>query len=102
MLESRQKIEIPLKTIAGLEHKKLAPNIRQTIENEYATKYLERIGVHPTKEKMEFMLSNMPVEVSQPTICVSNLISRKHLLSLFGQDLHWSWFQKELKRQIQM
>jgi hypothetical protein len=64
MLESRQKLEIPLKTIAGFEHKKLAPNIRQTIENEYAIKYLERIGVHPTKEKIEFMLSNMPVEVS--------------------------------------
>jgi hypothetical protein len=63
MLESRQKIEIPLKTIAGLEHKKLGTNIRQTIENEYATKYLERIGVQPTKEKIEFMLSSMPVEV---------------------------------------
>jgi hypothetical protein len=64
MLESRQKIEIPLKTIAGVEHKKLATNIRQTIENEYAIKYLERIGVRPNKEKIEFMLSNMPVEVS--------------------------------------
>lgn len=64
MLESRQKIEIPLKTIAGLEHKKLGTNIRQIIENEYATKYLERIGVQPTKEKIEFMLSNMPVEVT--------------------------------------
>lgn len=63
MLESRQKVEIPLRTVAGLEHKKLASNIRQTIENEYAIKYLERIGVQPTKEKIEYMLSNMPIEV---------------------------------------
>lgn len=63
MLESRQKIEIPLKTVAGVEQKKLVPNIRQTIENEYAIKYLERIGVQPTKEKIEYMLSNMPIEV---------------------------------------
>ena len=64
MLESRQKIEIPLRTVAGLEHKKLATNIRQTIENEYAIKYLERIGVQPTKEKIDYMLSTMPIEVS--------------------------------------
>jgi hypothetical protein len=63
MLESRQKIEIPLKTVAGVEHKKVPSNLRQTIENEYAVKYLERIGVHPSKEKVEYMLSNMPVEV---------------------------------------
>lgn len=64
MLESRKKIEIPLRAASGVQQKRLKTNIRSTVENEYAHRYLESIGVHATKDKVEYMLSNMPVEVS--------------------------------------
>lgn len=79
-------IEIPMKAITSADQKILAPNFRETIENgniiimlftihetgrflwflldvEYASKLLHGISVHPTKEKIEYLKANLPIDV---------------------------------------
>ena len=92
MLESRKKIEIQLRAASGAHQKKLASNIRPTIENEYAQRYLESIGVHATRDKVDYVLSNMPVEVLfyllYASATNSNInICREPWLYRYGLDL---------------
>lgn len=63
MLESRKKIDIPLKQIPTSQRGSIAAQARSVVENEYATRYLENIGVQATRDHRENMLSNLPIEV---------------------------------------
>ena len=64
MLESRKKIDIPLKQIANSQRGSIAGQARDMCENEYATRYLESIGVQAGKEYREMVLNNLPLEVT--------------------------------------
>lgn len=64
MLESRKKVDIPLKHIANTQQRgNIAALGRAVCENEYATRYLEGIGVQATKDQRDTVLANMPIEV---------------------------------------
>lgn len=63
MLESRRKIDIPLKQIPTSQRGPIAALARNCCENEYATRYLEDIGVQATKDQRDIVLSNLPMEV---------------------------------------
>ena len=62
LINSLTKIEIPLKPAAGAAQKQLPSNVRTTLQNEYAVKYLEIIGATPTKENIDFVLTNLPIK----------------------------------------
>lgn len=53
-------INIPLKS--GAEPVELTENFLKVIEREYAVRYLEIIGVEPTRKNIEKILSEMPLE----------------------------------------
>ena len=63
MLESRKKIDIPLKQIIPSQRGSIEAHARSTCESEYATRYLENIGVSATKYQRDVMLANLPIEV---------------------------------------
>jgi len=56
------KIQIPLQPVKGAAQSILPANINSIVQNEYAVKYLEDIGVHPTKENVDFVLTNLPIK----------------------------------------
>jgi hypothetical protein len=53
-------INIPLK--GGPERVELSENFLKVIEREYAVRYLETIGVEPTRKNIEKVLKEMPIE----------------------------------------
>jgi hypothetical protein len=79
MLESRKKIDIPIKQIPNNQRGNIASQARAVCENEYATRYLESIGVLATKDHRDYMLSNLPIEVWGET-CVGFTYSRLFIL----------------------
>ena len=60
-LVNATKVEIPLKPVAIASEKKLPPNFLNTLQTEYAIKYLEKLGVTPTKDKIDQLLTNFPI-----------------------------------------
>ena len=53
-------IQIPLK--GGSEPVELTENFLKVIEREYAVRYLEIIGVEPTRRNIEKILQEIPLE----------------------------------------
>lgn len=53
-------ISIPLK--GGAEPVELTENFLKVIEREYAVRYLESIGVDPTRRHIEKLLEDMPLD----------------------------------------
>jgi len=57
-----EKIEIPMKPISGGPSQRQIPkDFKQTLQTEYATKYLEKIGATPTPDNIEYVVSNLPI-----------------------------------------
>lgn len=58
-----EKIEIPLKPISGGPSQRQIPkDFKLTLQTEYATKYLEKIGATPTSENIEYVINNLPID----------------------------------------
>eukprot|EP01041_Mallomonas_annulata_P002727 gene2727-5373_t len=61
-LYTSTRVEIALKPVSIAAQKQIPANLKFVIQNEYATKYLEKIGVTPSKENIDFVLANFPIK----------------------------------------
>ena len=61
-MDDSRDIEIALKPSTQNSQRTLPENINLVLRNEYATKYLEKINVYPTKNNIESVLQNVSIE----------------------------------------
>ena len=98
MSQSNSRIEIDIRLLnGGAANRVLPPGIIEVVHNEYANKYLSKIGAYPTKENIDFVNRNLSIN----NALIVPVWARGKLLIIPGMKDHESDFDmQELSRSV--